>query len=233
MEEQRTEDVGAEDYLKKNYGSTQTAICIRSPSQSPEFREGPPHSPEFWSRCLSYVGGFSKVPNRRVSPGVGGWGGKIRDGKYMCENRSICPVGVFFLIVSHFSRRSWIFKGRVNHEVHFVNWNTGILEVESAKLTVCTSRFSPSLIHGLCAIFASNWRFMCFFQAALDTCLASPLPCQPLSSRLHFTVYVPSRYCHFKASCFWVQKGPLWGSKWTNGELGFQGPKTVEMPTKA
>ena len=39
------------------------------------------------------------------------------------------------------------------------------------------------LIHGLCAFFASNSRFMRLFQAALDTCLDSPFFCQPLSSR--------------------------------------------------
>ena len=32
----------------------------------------------------------------------------------------------------------------------------------------------PSLIHGLCAFFASNSRFMRLFQAALDTPLDSP-----------------------------------------------------------
>ena len=32
----------------------------------------------------------------------------------------------------------------------------------------------PSLIHGLCAFFASNSRFMRLFQAALDTCHDSP-----------------------------------------------------------
>ena len=41
----------------------------------------------------------------------------------------------------------------------------------------------PSLIHGLCAIFASNSRYMRLFQAPLDTCLDSPVLCQPLSSR--------------------------------------------------
>ena len=25
--------------------------------------EGPPHSPEFWRRCLLYVGGLQNVPN--------------------------------------------------------------------------------------------------------------------------------------------------------------------------
>ena len=45
------------------------------------------------------------------------------------------------------------------------------------------SRFSPSLIHGLCAIFGSDSRFMRLFQAPLNTCLDSPLLCQPLSSR--------------------------------------------------
>ena len=47
---------------------------------------------------------------------------------------------------------------------------------------VCTSRFSPSLIHGLCEMFASTSRFMRLFQPALDTCLDSPLLCQPLNS---------------------------------------------------
>ena len=48
---------------------------------------------------------------------------------------------------------------------------------------VFTSRFSPSLTHGLCTIFASHSRFMHPFQAPLDTCLGSPILCQPLSSR--------------------------------------------------
>ena len=56
----------------------------------------------------------------------------------------------------------------------------------------------PSLIHGLCAFFASNSRFMSLFQAALDTCLDSPLFYQPLSSRfaLHGlrTLDRPPRY---------------------------------------
>ena len=45
------------------------------------------------------------------------------------------------------------------------------------------SRFSPSLIHGLCAFFASNLRFMRLFQAALDTPSRQPLLRHPLSSR--------------------------------------------------
>ena len=53
-----------------------------------------------------------------------------------------------------------------SNEVHIVNWNTGI--------SVCTSRFGPFLFHCLCAIFAPNSRFMCLFQAPLDTCLNSP-----------------------------------------------------------
>ena len=40
------------------------------------------------------------------------------------------------------------FQGCANHEVQTVNWNTG------------SSRFSPSLIRDLCAIFASNSRFI-------------------------------------------------------------------------
>ena len=31
----------------------------------------------------------------------------------------------------------------------------------------------PSLIHGLCAIFASSSWFMCLFEATLETCLSS------------------------------------------------------------
>ena len=49
------------------------------------------------------------------------------------------------------------------------------------------------LIHGLCAIFASNSRFMRLFQAALDTCLDSPFFESLSVHGLHFTVYAPSR----------------------------------------
>ena len=45
----------------------------------------------------------------------------------------------------------------------------------------------PSLIHGLCAFFASNSRFMRLFPAALDTPLDSPILRHPLSSR--FTLH--------------------------------------------
>ena len=59
---------------------------------------------------------------------------------------------------------------RANHEVHIVNSSTGVLEVESAYFTVCTSRFSPSLIHGLCTIFAFNSQFkLCAFFRTLLT----------------------------------------------------------------
>ena len=67
--------------------------------------------------------------------------------------------------------------------VHIVNRNIGFLEVESAKFTVWTSRFSLFLMHSWCAIFASKSRLRCLFQAALDTYLNSPLLCHPLSSR--------------------------------------------------
>ena len=50
----------------------------------------------------------------------------------------------------------------------------------------------PSLIHGLCAFFASNSRFMRLFQAALDTCLDSPFSASLSVHGLHFTVYTPS-----------------------------------------
>ena len=53
--------------------------------------------------------------------------------------------------------------------------------LEFWRLKVPTSRFA--LIHGSCATFAFNLRFMHLYQAALDTCLNGPLLCQPLSSR--------------------------------------------------
>ena len=61
-----------------------------------------------------------------------------------------------------------------------------------------TSRFAlhgvaPSLIHGLCAFFASNSRFVRLFWAALDTCLDSPFFASLSVHGLHFTVYVPSK----------------------------------------
>ena len=51
--------------------------------------------------------------------------------------------------------------------------------LEFLRPKVPNSRFAlhgkrPSLIHGLCAFFASNSRFMRLFQAALDTPLDSP-----------------------------------------------------------
>ena len=57
------------------------------------------------------------------------------------------------------------------------------------------SRFSPSLIHGLCAFFASNSRFMRLFQAALDTPLDSPFSATLSVHGLHFTVCAPSKFC--------------------------------------
>ena len=65
-------------------------------------------------------------------------------------------------------------------------------EVESAEFTVCTSRFSPSLIHGLCAFCASSSRFMRLFQAALDTPPYSPFTATLSVHGLHFTVYALS-----------------------------------------
>ena len=62
----------------------------------------------------------------------------------------------------------------------------------SANRTLATPEFSPSLIHGLCVIFASNSRFMCLFQAPLDTCLDSPLLASLSVHDLHFTVHAPS-----------------------------------------
>ena len=61
------------------------------------------------------------------------------------------------------------------------------------------SRFAlharPSLIHGLCAIFASNSRFMRLFRAPLDTPLDSPFSATPSVHGLHFTVSGPL-ICH-------------------------------------
>ena len=59
-----------------------------------------------------------------------------------------------------------------------------------ALLAVC----SPSLIHGLCAFFASNSRFMRLFQAALDTPLDSPFSATLSVHGLHFTVCAPSNF---------------------------------------
>ena len=55
--------------------------------------------------------------------------------------------------------------------------------------------FSPSLIHGLCTFFASNSRFMCLFQAALDTRPRQPLLRHPLSSR-----FCTSRFARLRLS---------------------------------
>ena len=57
-----------------------------------------------------------------------------------------------------------------------------------------TSQFSPSLIHGLCAFFASNSRFMRLFQAALDTPLDSLFSATLSVHGLHFTVCAPSKF---------------------------------------
>ena len=78
-------------------------------------------------------------------------------------------------------------KGQVStsHEVHIVNQNIGIWEAENAKFTVCTSRFSPSLIHGLCAILPLFlFHGFCAFSRPLLT-PASTAPSLPVSQ---FTV---------------------------------------------
>ena len=85
---------------------------------------------------------------------------------------------------------------------------------------VCTSRFSPSLSHGLCAFFASNSRFMRLFWAALDTCLDSLFLASLSVHGLHFTVYAPSN-C-FKLGAKWWQDlatGSLKGVHSRNGPL--------------
>ena len=52
----------------------------------------------------------------------------------------------------------------------------------------------PSLIHRLCAFFASNSWFMRLFQAALDNCHDSPFFASLSVHGLHFTVYAPSNH---------------------------------------
>ena len=67
----------------------------------------------------------------------------------------------------------------------------------------------PPLIHGLCAFFASNSRFLHLFQAALDTCLDSPLFTSLSVHGLHFTVYAPSKRGHAFRSIVRVWKMSL------------------------
>ena len=94
-----------------------------------------------------------------------------------------------------------------------VNWNAGILDAESSQFTVCTSRFSPSLIHGLCTFFASNSRFMRLSQAALDTCLDSPFLASLSVHGLHFTVCAPSTIaCKHLQSWSWLTVKNGWRS---------------------
>ena len=50
----------------------------------------------------------------------------------------------------------------------------------------------PSLIHGLCAFFASSSQFVRLFQAALDAPLDSPFSVTLSVHGLHFTVCAPS-----------------------------------------
>ena len=61
------------------------------------------------------------------------------------------------------------------------------------------------VIHGLCAFFASNSRFMRLFQAAFDTCLDSPFFASLSVHGLHFMVYAPKR-CNEN----FMQLSPYW-----------------------
>ena len=61
----------------------------------------------------------------------------------------------------------------------------------------------PSLLHGLCAIFASNSRSMRPFQNPLDTCLCTPFFPSLSVHGLHFTVCAPSMYQYLNFSGFW------------------------------
>ena len=83
------------------------------------------------------------------------------------QSRKFVYVYVFFFPWRCLESNSQIVtQGRANHEVQTVNWNAGNFEAESAESTACTSRFSPSLIHGSCTFFASNSRFMRLFQGS-------------------------------------------------------------------
>ena len=90
--------------------------------------------------------------------------------------------------------------------------------LEFSRLKVPNSRFSPSLIHGLCAFFAPNSGFMRLFQAALDTPLNNPfsatlsvhglrLRVSKFSFKLSVSVFIlefrrPFVTCDFFARCF-------------------------------
>ena len=78
-----------------------------------------------------------------------------------------------------------------------MKWNCELKHWNFRGWKVPNSRFAlhgrrPSLIHGLCAFFASNSRFMRLFQAALDTRLDSPFFASLSVHGLHFTVYASS-----------------------------------------
>ena len=49
-----------------------------------------------------------------------------------------------------------------------------------------------------------------------------------------FFVFIAAKLdiCPLKRGVFGVHKGPVWGSKRTNGGLGLQDPETAEIPTK-
>ena len=101
--------------------------------------------------------------------------------RYPCFKTCLCLVGSGGHDSTHaMSSAPKLSQGGVNHEVHIVNWNTGILAAENAEFTVRTSLFNPSLTDGLCTVFASNSQFMCFSGHSWHW--DSPPPCHPLSS---------------------------------------------------
>ena len=72
----------------------------------------------------------------------------------------------------------------------------------------------PSLIHGLCAFFASNSRFMRLFQAALDTPLDSPFSATLSVHGLHFTVCAPLKTLtslNKEVRPFFLSDDSIWG----------------------
>ena len=91
-------------------------------------------------------------------------------------------------------------RARNHEEVLSVNWNAGLLGVESAYFTVCASRFSPFLIHGLCAIFASiSHGLSTFFRPLLTPVSAAPsLPASQFTVGDHFHCTVESLPGHIR-----------------------------------
>ena len=136
----------------------------------------------FYKLCVSGMlksGTAQKQPQPRSSPKLFCIGCRIKSATHGASAKNLGLASVCHFVEGAFD------QGRANHEVHIVNWNTLVLEVENAKFTVCTSRFSPSLIHGLCTIFLLplTHGFCGVFRPLLAPVSTAPLLCWPLSSR--------------------------------------------------